>query len=125
MIELLFMIIFSFLNIVGIMLWISVFILMTEVLLCRDAKEINFKRIFSRRLCFTLRKFKRSLESSFYVASLIFWIAASIVLYYRVTEISMHVTSISDYGRTLSSILLPVGLIIIYRYMGHRISVFN
>lgn len=125
MFEIAFMVLFSFMNIVGIVLWLWVAILTTEVLLCKDAKEINFKRIYNRKLYITLKKLRVSLSSSFYTASLLLWISSFIVLYYRSTEISLHVTSIYDYGRTITSILIPCSLIMLYRSAGFKISFLN
>jgi len=121
----------SILNVIGIALWGFVSLIMMEVLLCRHAKDMEFssivRSVFSRKMCLTLRKIRRRYKQGFinglHISSILFFVASYIVIYYRLTELTEHVRGLSDYLRTLSSVILPAGIIVLYRFMGYKVSI--
>lgn len=119
------LIIFSIFNAAGIFLYAWLSIILMQVVLCREAKEIDTKKLFSRSISLRLKLFRRSLGSNFYRGSILIWIACYIVIFLRVQELTGGIIPQTNSPRTIASMFLPGGIIWLYKYMGYESSLFR
>ena len=112
-------------NAVGIVLYAWLSIVLLEIVLCRDVKQGNTTKLFSKRLTLRLRLFKRSLGNMFYRGTFCVWIASYIIIVIRLQELTGGILPHTDTLRPVVTMLLPYGIISLYRGFGYQSTLFT
>lgn len=125
MINNIILILYCVFNAIGIYLYAYLSIVLLQVILCRHARDIDTAKLFSKALSVRLNLFKRSLGNTFYLGSFCIWIACYIVIIIRLNEITGGYIPRTDTLRPIVSMLLPFGIIKLYRYLGYQNVLFK
>lgn len=116
---------FCIFNAVGVVLYSWLSIILMEIVLCKDMKQGNASRLFSKSITLRLKLFRRSLGNNFYFASLLLWVGCYIVIFIRLTELTGGVIPAIDSPRSIASMFIPYGIILLYKGMGYQSRLFT
>lgn len=119
------MVLFCIFNACGVFLYGWLSIILMEVVLCKDARQIDTAKLFSKRFTTRMRLFKRSMGGMFYRGTFCLWIGCYIVLFIRLTELSGGVIPPTNSPRAIASMLIPYGVILLYKAWGHQSTLFS
>ncbi len=117
------LIVFMFLaRMLGIIHWSILFLLLMEVVICKDARTVNTSKILNKRFAVRLRVFKRSYRDQFYKASLLIFGCSLFAVVSTVGDIWIGHFPRPPYIWTLVSLVLPIGIKILYNHMGYSLT---
>lgn len=119
-----FLILFTILNAGGILLYGWLILILIDVVICKDAKEIDTQKLFTRSISMRLKLFKRSLGNNFYKGSLALLLGCILVIFIRLSDFSAGVLQLPSV-RAVATILIPGGLILVYSFLGYRSPFFR
>lgn len=114
-----------FMNAVGISLYAFLSIMLMELVFCPDIRHNKVNMIFSRSFAVRLRLFRRSLGSLFYRGTFYIWICCYLIIFLRLQEITSGNLPNFDSLRIIITVVLPSGLILVYRSMGYGVTIFG
>ncbi len=118
--------VFMFLSrLIGIIGWAFVFLLLMEVVICKDAIERNAQRILNVPVWVRVRLFRKSFRNLFYKGSLFIWVCSLFSILSMVTDLWLGHLPRPPYTWTIVSILLPLGIIYVYIHLGYQITFFK
>lgn len=130
MINLAILVFFSLFNIVGLILWARVALVMLDIVFCKDVRDLRLKisilKIFTRSTCIAIRRFYQKFQTSFqnmrFLAAFLFLIGSGAAILHRLSELSSHITTSTEFVRCIASVCIPFGIILVYRAFGHKIK---
>lgn len=114
-----------FASFVGLVQWGVLTLLLMEVVLCKDATTANTSRILNKRLGARLRLFKRSLQSTFYKASVGLFAGSLLSMCYMMEKLWTKNNIEDFYPFTLFSLFVPICIYYIYRHIGFTSTFFD
>lgn len=123
-----FMVILSILNMIGICLWGATMIMAMDVIYGKNIHELDFRRIFTRNVCVAFARLRRRLSIDHkYSGSILIFMGAIIAIFLKLTELSevIEYNMLRVIGRVFTSLFIPFGIIILYKASGYRISFLN
>lgn len=107
-------------NWVGLVLWGRLFMLLMEVIICKDALFVNTSRILNTSFIARIRLFKRSFKELFYRSSILLFIGSLVGVFVMVNELYANVFPTRKYLWTIFSIIYPTGTYFLYKSLGFR-----
>lgn len=113
------------LNILSLLLWAKVMLILLEVVVCRDVRHVEAKKLLATSWRVRWRLFKRSMRGTFYFISFVFFISAFVVVVIRVHEMGSSTPPTSDlikWFRVVAGVSIPYGLSSLYTYLGYKSS---
>lgn len=110
---------------IGILEWSILLLMLAEVIICKDARQINTERILNTPKEVRLRIFRKSWKSPFYKATFIIFFSAMFSMVTMILDLWLHNMPRAPYTWTLISLILPLGLIFLYSYLGYQITFFK
>lgn len=118
------LIFFTILNAVGLMLYGWLILILIDVIVCKDAKEIDTRKLFTRSVSLRLKLFKRSLGNNFYRGSLVLLIGCILVVFIRLGDFSAGIIQLPSV-RAFATVFVPGGLILVYTFLGYKSPIFK
>jgi len=109
-----------FANWFGLLQWARLFMLLMEVVICKDAISVNTSRILNTSFIARVRLFRRSFKDLFYRATILLFIGSLFAVMFMVTELYSNMLPIKKYLWAAFSVLFPVGVYMVYKSMGFR-----
>lgn len=125
MVDIMVMVFFSILNMVGILLYATAGLYAMDVVFCKDNRRL--KRILSRNICVWWGRMKQRLNiDQKYGGSLFVLFGSILAILLKLSELSdvLNYASYKVCLRVVISLILPTGIILLYRAMGYRNSLF-
>jgi hypothetical protein len=125
MFDLTVMVVFSILNMIGIIMWSVTGLMAMDIVWGSDIHELNFRKIFTRNICVWFARLKRRLKiDNRYGGSILIFLGAIVAILMKMTELRevADYTSLKVCGRVITSLLLPTGIVMIYRASGYKNS---
>lgn len=123
--DLAIMVLFSLLNLIGIVLWFITALMAMDIVWSQDIHDLNYKKIFTREICVWFAKLKRRLKiDNRYGGSVLIFIGAIVAILLKMTELRdvADYTSLKVCGRVVTSLALPLGIMKIYWASGYKMS---
>lgn len=106
------------LNLYGLLRWAMLFLLLMEVVICKDAG--NPQAFLNKSLSLRFKIFKRSIRNPFYTGSVLLFIGACAVILFRISDMSKNQLPNLHWLRLISAIVIPFGIYKIYKYLGYK-----
>ena len=110
-------------NGLGIILYAWLFFILMEVVICKDVKLVDTHQLLSRKLSVRLRLFRRSMGDNFYRGSLCLFFGCFGMILIHIARFSQPAAL--DYAQPIVALLLPAGLIFLYRHLGYQVPLFR
>lgn len=109
----------------GLFGWAYCFLLLMEVVICKDARLLDLEKLFNLPMKVRGRIFLRNLKSPYYLASVIILLSSLIA----VCQLSLELWYTTVFNKlfiwTLFHPILTFGIIILYRSFGCRVTYIN
>lgn len=119
-----FLIAITLANAIGIILYAWLFFVLMEVVICKDVKLVDTHQLLSRRLSVRLRLFRRSMGDNFYRGSLCLFAGSFGMILIHIWRFTQS-SPLLDYSQPIATLLLPAGLIFLYRHLGYQVPLFR
>lgn len=104
----------------GLLQWTRLFMLLMEVVICKDALSVNTSKILNTSLVARFRLFRRSFRELFYRSTILLFLGSLLAVMFMASELYLNIPHIRKYLWTMFSMIFPMGVYLLYKSMGFR-----
>lgn len=104
----------------GLLQWTRLFMLLMEVVICKDALSVNTSKILNTSIVARFRLFRRSFRELFYRSTILLFLGSLLAVMFMASELYLNIPHMRKYLWTMFSMMFPMGVYLLYKSMGFR-----